>query len=64
MIVSDAGPIIIFARIGRLSLLREVTGFLGPGSRVRRSEASGTAPILLRPLDASRVAFTMGRDLV
>ena len=28
MIVFDAGPIIIFARIGRLSLLREVTGSL------------------------------------
>lgn len=28
MIVSDAGPIIIFARIGRLSLLQEVTGSL------------------------------------
>jgi predicted nucleic acid-binding protein len=28
MIVSDAGPIIIFARIGRLSLLHEVTGSL------------------------------------
>ena len=28
MIVSDAGPIIIFARIGRLSLLRQVTGSL------------------------------------
>ncbi len=28
MIVSDAGPIIIFARIERLSLLREVTGSL------------------------------------
>ena len=28
MIVSDAGPIIIFARIGRLYLLREVTGSL------------------------------------
>ncbi len=26
MIVSDAGPIIIFARIGRLFLLHEVTG--------------------------------------
>ncbi len=25
MIVSDAGPIIIFARIGRLSLLQEIT---------------------------------------
>lgn len=30
MIVSDAGPIIIFARIGRLSLLRDVTGSLLP----------------------------------
>jgi predicted nucleic acid-binding protein len=28
MIVSDAGPIIIFARIGQLSLLRGVTGSL------------------------------------
>jgi predicted nucleic acid-binding protein len=28
MIVSDAGPIIIFARIGGLYLLREVTGSL------------------------------------
>lgn len=28
MIISDAGPIIIFARIGRLSLLRKVTGSL------------------------------------
>ena len=28
MIVSDAGPIIIFARIGRLPLLHEVTGAL------------------------------------
>jgi predicted nucleic acid-binding protein len=28
MIVSDAGPIIIFARIGRLSLLHEVTDSL------------------------------------
>jgi predicted nucleic acid-binding protein len=28
MIVSDAGPIIVFARIGRLSLLQEVTGSL------------------------------------
>jgi putative transposase len=28
MIVSDAGPIIIFARIARLSLLRDVTGVL------------------------------------
>ncbi len=26
MIVSNAGPITIFARIGRLSLLRDVTG--------------------------------------
>jgi predicted nucleic acid-binding protein len=28
MIISDAGPIIIFARIGRLPLLRDVTGEL------------------------------------
>lgn len=28
MIVSDAGPIVVFARIGRLSLLRDVTGTL------------------------------------
>jgi predicted nucleic acid-binding protein len=28
MIISDAGSIIIFARIGQLSLLREVTGSL------------------------------------
>jgi uncharacterized protein len=28
MIVSDAGPVIIFARIGRLSLLHEITGSL------------------------------------
>jgi len=28
MIVSDAGPILIFARIGRISLLRDVTGSL------------------------------------
>jgi hypothetical protein len=28
MIVSDAGPIIIFARIGRLSFLRNITGSL------------------------------------
>lgn len=28
MIVSDAGPIIIFARIGRLSLLRDITDSL------------------------------------
>jgi predicted nucleic acid-binding protein len=28
MIVSDAGPIIVFARIQRLSLLHEVTGSL------------------------------------
>ena len=28
MIISDAGPIIIFARIGRLSLLRDVTDSL------------------------------------
>jgi predicted nucleic acid-binding protein len=28
MIVSDAGPIVVFARIGRLSLLRDVSGTL------------------------------------
>jgi hypothetical protein len=28
MIVSDAGPIVVFARIGRLSLLGDVTGTL------------------------------------
>jgi predicted nucleic acid-binding protein len=28
MIVSDAGPIVIFACIGRLSLLQDVTGSL------------------------------------
>jgi len=28
MIVSDAGPIVVFARIGRLSLLHDVTGTL------------------------------------
>jgi uncharacterized protein len=28
VIVSDAGPIVVFARIGRLSLLRDVTGTL------------------------------------
>jgi uncharacterized protein len=28
MIVSDAGPIVVFARIGRLSLLRDVAGTL------------------------------------
>jgi predicted nucleic acid-binding protein len=28
MIVSDAGPIVVFARIGRLSLLHDVTGAL------------------------------------
>ena len=28
MIVSDAGPVIIFARIGRLSVLHEITGSL------------------------------------
>ncbi len=28
MIVSDAGPIIVFARIGRLPLLSHVTGSL------------------------------------
>jgi predicted nucleic acid-binding protein len=36
MIVSDAGPIIIFARIGRLRLLHEVTGTLTVPTAVHR----------------------------
>jgi hypothetical protein len=37
MIVSDAGPIVVFARIGRLSLLRDVTGTLPIQSATERA---------------------------
>jgi predicted nucleic acid-binding protein len=42
VIVSDAGPIIIFARIGRLSLLRDVTVALTIPSAVH-AEITGTS---------------------
>ena len=41
MIVSDAGPIIIFARIGRLQILRQVTGSLTIPATVDAEIAAG-----------------------
>jgi predicted nucleic acid-binding protein len=44
MIVSDAGPIIIFARIGRLSLLREITNSLTIPVAVHAEKSSAACP--------------------
>jgi hypothetical protein len=46
--------------LGGILLRRPV----GSGGRIGSVEASATAPVLFGHLDADRVAFTMGRDLV